>query len=115
MTTKQIIDEMEKELSKSEYHNSDAVGSCEIGLTGAGECNCGIQDLKKSIHSYTSKLIGAVAEEIIGSSFDSYAKWREYVNDKYEKKEAGVIQGYPFWLTEQQRLKVKEILSSLEK
>ena len=71
-------------------------------------------ELQHFIHSYTRKLIESLAEEIIGSSYDWFAKWREYVNSKYDKKEAGVIDNYPYWLTEQQRLKVKEILSNLK-
>lgn len=87
MTTNKIIDEMEKEL-----------------MAQMVEGDMDYKGVSILIHSYTRKLIKSVAEEIIGDDEDEAL-------DDYELRERESKNQ----LRAEQRLKVKEIINSLEK
>jgi nitrogenase molybdenum-iron protein alpha/beta subunit len=92
MTTKQIIQEMEKELAKDKW-SAECIGSVSDYIEGIDEI----------VKPHLRKLIQAVSEEIIGEDEDEAL-------DDFELKER--------WsknlLRAEQRLKVKEILEVIK-
>lgn len=107
MTTKQIIDQMEKEFDEKFWHEEalETHQPCEYLLNNEdGKCNCQIKDIKKFIHSYTRTLLESFGEEIIGRDRDEVIGNETYINTIIENQ-----------LRAEQRLKVKEIISSIGK
>lgn len=108
MTTKEIVEKMENEFGKSRYHNSDAVASCVIGLTGSGVCSCCIDELEEKMMILTRTLLKAFGEEVIGSTeIVGLPVTQEQETRNYAKKERNRLKA-------EQRQKVKEIIKSLE-
>lgn len=85
MTTKQILDEMEKEFD-------------EKFVRPDGEIDEYADDVKSFIHSFSRKLIESLAEEMMAVAVA-------------EEDECPIVFNVLRW----QRLKVKEIINSLEK
>lgn len=113
MNTKQIIHEVEKEF--------DEKFTCG-GITGTVAFRKGKDrpyEIKKFIHSYTRKLIEALAEEIIGEErplptyrFEKDAPYDVHTAvDLFIEAERETSREL---LKDEQRLKVKEILSNLK-
>lgn len=113
MTTKQILDEMEKGFDEQIYCKGEMCKWCK----GLGTCGSGVNpdNAKSFIHSYTRKLIESLAEEIIPMNFeycdscqalgvDNFGGWCSICKDALNANRR----------YNQQRLKVKEILSNLK-
>lgn len=116
MTTKTTIQNMEKQFDAhyGEYGNDD-FRSC------SPECELNIDNIKKFIHSHTRSLLSAFAEEVIGKDL------RHVTNTKGEKNHTGDVDADEIInalqddidavneYKNEQRLKAKEIIKSLEK
>lgn len=102
MNTKQIIDEMEKEL-----------------MAQIVEGDMDYKDANILIHSYTRKLIESVAEELIGRDQTSIHRGHE-IDGAYCIQCDTFIKVHPMriygrnQLRAKQRLKVKEIITNLK-
>ena len=111
MNTKQIIDEMEKEFDET-------IGT-EIGTQEWAYFTDQKKVIKSFIHSYTRKLIESLAEEIIGEErplptyrFEKDAPYDVHTAvDLFIEAERETSREL---LKDEQRLKVKEILSNLK-
>lgn len=103
--TKDIIKQMEKEFRNTKFARSG--GSCF-------EC-CEYEemwdDLIVFIKDYTRTLLESFGEEIIGKDDEEVVYWRE----KFRDLEAECDNSSRNYLRSEQRLKMKEIISSIGK
>ena len=105
MTTKDILNQMEKEFDEKFWHEEalEIHQPCEYLLNNEdGKCNCQIKDIKKFIHSYTRTLLESFGEEVCPEWIDNpYGEVTNYSVGRRDERKAI-------------RLKVKEILQTIK-
>lgn len=114
MTTKDILNQMEKEFDEKFWHEEalETHQPCEYLLNNEdGKCNCQIKDIKKFIRSYTRTLLEGFGEEMINEKYTCNWNHDKEGVERDMCEECCAVSDFKI----EQRLKMKEIIEGVGK